>query len=107
MGTDVFKLIEDTPIFSDYIKSDEEIDQETLAKIREKYSEADEMKLHRQMINGENVEEYENYNDYVEECRAEGQAKKLINQERLSSLVPYDLGENGETKIIMVDNENV
>jgi hypothetical protein len=33
MGTDIFKLVEGTPIFADYIKSPEEVDQDTLERI--------------------------------------------------------------------------
>lgn len=105
MGTDVFKLVKDTPIFSDYIKSPEEIDSETLTKIRVVYTEAQEMKLHRQKLNGENLEEYEAYNTYVEECRAEGRLKKQEAQERLDRLVPHTIKEDNQERTVMVEGE--
>jgi len=107
MGTDVFKIINDVPVFSGYIKSDEEVDKDTLDKIRTRYSEAEEMKLHRQKLNGENLEAYEEYNSFVEECRNVGQNAKQVNQERLEQLTPYSIEDENDTKTIMVENEPI
>lgn len=106
MGTDVFKIIDDTPVFSGYIKSDEEIDKDTLTKIRARYSEAEEMKLHRQKLNGDNLAAYEEYNSFVEACRSEGQNEKLNNKSKIENLVEFEIKEGDETKIILVKNEN-
>ena len=106
MGTDVFKIIDDTPVFSGYIKSDEEIDKDTLTKIRARYSEAEEMKLHRQKLNGENLAAYEEYNSFVEACRNEGQGIKLNNKNKIDNLVEFEIKEENETKTIMINNEN-
>jgi len=107
MGTDVFKIINDVPVFSGYIKSDEEVDNDTLDKIRTRYSEAEEMKLHRQKLNGENHEEYEIYNIFVEQCREEGRIIKQANQARLARLTPYEIEDGNDTKTIMVEDENI
>ncbi len=98
---DIYKLVNNVPIFSDYIKSDEEIDKETLKKIRAKYSEADEMKLHRQKLNNENLDSYNEYNLFVESCRLDGQNIKQANQERIKQLTPYVI----EDRTIMVEYE--
>lgn len=103
MGTDVFKIIDDTPVFSGYIKSDEEIDKDTLTKIRARYSEAEEMKLHRQKLNGENLAAYEEYNSFVETCRSEGQNEKLENLMKIAELIPYEIADGEVTKTIMTE----
>lgn len=107
MGTDIFKLVEGSPIFSDYIKSPEEVDKDTLERIRSRYSQSDETKLHRQMLNGENTDEYEAYNEYVENCRAEGRSIKELNQERLGQLTPYVIEDENGTRTIMVEDETI
>ncbi len=103
MGTDVFKIINNEPVFSGYIKSDEEVDKDTLDKIRSKYSEAEEMKLHRQKLNGENLAAYDEYNSFVEECRNEGQNAKLDNMLRLAKLVSYEITDENTTTTIMTE----
>lgn len=107
MGTDIFKLVEGTPIFADYIKSPEEVDKDTLERIRSRYSQSDEIKLHRQMLNGENTDEYYEYNEYVEYCRAEGRSTKEENQQRLGQLTPHVIEDENGTRTIMVEDENI
>ena len=53
-------------------------------KIREKYSIEDELKIIRKKINGEELAKYTEYNNYVENCLAEGKlniAEKIQEQE--------------------------
>ena len=45
-------------------------------KIANKYSVEDELKIIRNKINGVNVEKYTEYNNYIEDCIAEGEAKE-------------------------------
>lgn len=52
------------------------IDQRIREKIRDKYSIEDEIKIIRNKINGEKIEEYAEYNQYVESCIQEGNLQK-------------------------------
>lgn len=103
MGTDVFKIDGNNYIPADYIKSESEVDAETLQMIREKYSESDETKIHRQMLNGEKIEEFREYNDYVNACRAIGSETKTTNAVRLSNTLETDItDESGNVRTIHV-----
>jgi len=99
---DIYKLINNNYVLVDYIKSDDEIDKETLQKIRQRYSEIEEIKLHRQKLNGENINEYNEYNAYVELCRAEGKSKKLINAEKLALTEEIEIGTDIIQKIRVI-----
>jgi len=46
--------------------------------IRKKYSVEDELKIVRNKINGIDMGKYTEYNNYVESCIAEGEAKKEV-----------------------------
>lgn len=87
MGADVFKIIKGKPVLVDYVKDNAEIDEDTVKKIREKYSEKDELKLHRQVIKkGQLTADFEEYNTFVEQCRDEGKALKLAKKAFKDSL---------------------
>lgn len=63
----------------------DEIDQQTQAKIRARYSESDEYKIHRltleALIAGKLVPQaYLDYQEYVKQCIDEGKELKIINQ---------------------------
>lgn len=107
MGTNVYRLIDENPILEDYIKSDEEINKEIVAKIREKYSQEDEDKLKRLAINAMSIAkdlpvEYDEYNNYVEECRNWGDEQKLEAQEKLELTEEIEIEENDDTRVIRV-----
>src|SRR6056297_1695821 len=56
------------------IPAESQIDNMVVKKIRQRYSVNDELKMARI---GSESQEWQDYNDYVEECRDWGQAKKL------------------------------
>jgi len=100
-GIDVYKIVNKKPVLVGYIKSDEEIDRETLAEIREKYSLEDELKVLR--LASADPESFKAYNDYVEECRAKGKQKKLDAASKLKALKKKKITENGESRTIYVE----
>lgn len=42
-----------------------------IERIRERYSESDEFAILRKKLSGTNLEEFDEYNAYVERCKAE------------------------------------
>ena len=102
MGFDVYKIINGKPVLTDYIKDNTEIDEETIKKIREKYSEKDELKLHRTVIKeGQLTPEFEEYNTYVEQCREEGKTLKLSKNAFKDSLRKVKLQDGDQEREIL------
>ncbi len=103
MGTDVFGLVNSKYLKIDYIKSDEEVNAETEAAVRAKYSVSDELKLHRLNAVTPGNPDFATYNNYVESCRATGKARKEANAAAAALLKGVDLSqESGELVKIMV-----
>lgn len=109
MGTDIHRIVNNRPQLDGYIKSAEEINKDVVTKIRERYSVDEEEKLKRLAINSlVNNEappsEYNDFNNYVEECRAWGDQKKAEAQSALAELEQVEIpeGEEGETRVIWV-----
>ena len=103
MGTDVFELIGSKYLKVDYIKSDEEVNAETEAAVRAKYSLSDELKLHRLNAITPGSSDFTAYNTFVESCRAIGKARKEANAAAAALLKGVDLSqESGELVKIMV-----
>ncbi len=79
-GIDVFGLNSEGKYEKiDYIKGDDEINLETQAAIRSKYTIEDEVKLNRlanSLPKAQEPAEFASYHEYIEECRSEGAAKK-------------------------------
>jgi len=100
-GTNVYKIKNKKPVLVDYIKSDEEIDRETLAEIRQKYSLEDELKVLRLVQT--DAAAFQEYNKYVEECRARGKQKKDEAAAKLQALKKKNITENGESRTIYVE----
>lgn len=108
MGTDVFKIKGGKLILVDYIKSEEEIDKETAEKIREKYSEKDEIKLIRRCLKrGSVTTEFEEYDAYVEGCRDAAKAVKLAKKAAKDALrkVKFQDGDN-EREVYIIPEGN-
>jgi len=102
MGFDVYKIINGKPVLTDYIKDNTEIDEETIKKIREKYSEKDELKLHRTVIKeGQLTPEFEEYNTYVEQCREEGKTLKLSKNAFKDSLKKVKIQDGDQEREIL------
>jgi len=97
MGTNIFELNDNGDYqIAGYIKSDEEVNKETAAKIREKYSLEDEVKLNRianSLSKAQTPQEFIDYNNCVEALRAEGRAQKQANAEELATLNQVEVGE--------------
>ena len=97
MGTNIFELNDNGDFqIVGYVKSDEEVNKETTAKIREKYSPEDEAKLNRianALPKAQVPQEFVEYNTYAETCRAEGRAKKQANADELATLDQVEIGE--------------
>ena len=103
MGTDVFSLINGKYLKVDYIKGDEEVNQETELAILQNYSPSDELKLLRLNQTSPNSPDFITYNSYVESCRAIGKSKKVANAAALALLKEVDLPQQfGEPVKIMV-----
>lgn len=104
MGTNVFKLNADGQYrIIDYIKSDEEINAETEAKIRQKYSINDELKLNRTAnASDASAAGFAEYNTYVETCRAEGATKKQSAATARAALTEIEIDNGGMKTKIMV-----
>jgi len=105
MGADIYKLVDGKPVLSGYIKSKEEIDAETVAKIREQYSTEDELKIHRLAIADPQLQEFIDYVNYVNTCRAEGEQKLADARTQLASLEQVELQEGEFTRKIFVEPE--
>ena len=102
MGTDVYKIVNGKPVLANYIKDNAEIDEETIRKIREKYSEKDELKLHRTVIKeGQLTPEFEEYNTYVEQCREEGKTLKLSKNAFKDSLKKVKIQDGDQEREIL------
>lgn len=102
MGADVFKIIKGKPVLVDYVKDNAEIDEDTVKKIREKYSEKDELKLHRQVIKkGQLTADFEEYNTYVEQCREEGKTLKLSKNAFKDSLKKVKIQDGDQEREIL------
>ena len=100
-GTNIYKVVNKKPILIGYIKSNEEINKETLAEIRKEYSLEEELKiLRRQAVD---KDAFQAYNDYVEECRAKGQQKKEEAATKLASLKQAEITEGEEKRMIYVE----
>lgn len=107
MGTDIHRIVNNRPQLDGYIKSVEEINEDVVAKIREKYSVNEEEKLKRLAINAlSNNEpvpvEYDEYNTYIEECRAWGDEQKALAQTQLNELTEIEIPDGEETRKIWV-----
>lgn len=103
MGTDVFGSVNGNYLKIDYIKSDEEVNAETEAAVRVKYSVSDELKLHRLNAVTPGSPDFTAYNSFVEDCRAIGKANKDANTAALVLLKEVDLPQEfGEPIKIMV-----
>ncbi len=99
-GIDVFELIDNRYIKVDYIKSDDEINKETEASIKEKYSESEELKLLR--LNDRNSQEFTNYNGYVEKCRSIGAEKRQAAAEARAVLTEIDLPQADGDEVVKI-----
>ena len=109
MGTNIFKLNEAGQYqIVDYIKSDEEIDKETFAKIKKEYpdkpeaGEPTEAKMLRLGILNPQDAEFIAYNNYVTACRLEGAAKKQSAATERTTLTEVELDNGGMKTKIMV-----
>ncbi len=103
MGTDVFGLVNSKYLKIDYIKSDEEVNAETEAAVRAKYSVSDELKLHRLNAITPGNPDFTAYNTFVEGRRATGKANKDANAAAVALLKEVELlQEFGEPIKIMV-----
>jgi len=106
-GIEVFQLVDGQYKIVDYIKSDDEIDKETFARIKEKYpdkpgsGESIEMKMLRIGILNPQDPSFLAYNDFVEKIRAEGKAEKQAAAEARAQLKEVELPqeESDEVKI--------
>jgi len=109
MGTNVFKLNESGKYqIVDYIKSDEEIDKETFAKIKAKYPDEPvsglplEIKMLRKGIVNPQDADFAAYNNFVSKCRDEGATTKATNAAKLATLKQITLTEGTMNRIIYV-----
>lgn len=103
MGTNIFKLnAENNYQIVDYIKSDLEVNAETEAAIRSKYSVSDELKLHRLNSVTPGNSDFAAYSTFAEDCRAQGNAKKNANAAKLATLKQVTIGEGNSSVIIFV-----
>jgi len=94
MGTDIYKITKNKPVLIGYIKDDNEINKETKAKIREKYSLEDELKLNRLAnIGSKPSMDFLTYNKYVQKCIDEGNTKKKDAARELKKLIKKDIKE--------------
>ncbi|HBO60552.1 TPA: hypothetical protein DD449_02630 [Candidatus Berkelbacteria bacterium] len=104
MGTNIFELNDNGDFqIVGYVKSDEEVNKETTAKIREKYSPEDEAKLNRianALPKAQVPQEFVEYNTYAEQCRAEGRAKKQANADELATLNTIEIDNGGMPQTI-------
>lgn len=110
MGTNVFKLMPDSNYkIVDYIKSDDEIDKETFAKIKAAYPDEPitglslEVKMLRIGILNPQDASFVAYNDFVDNCRAEGITKKQAAATARAALKEVALSSDGikGTKIMV------
>ena len=109
MGTDIHRIVNNRPQLDGYIKSVEEINEDVVAKIREKYSVNEEEKLKRlainALVNSEPVPaEYNDFNTYIEECRQWGDEQKLLAQTEFNALTEIEIPDGEETRKIWVRN---
>ncbi len=103
MGTNIFKLNADGNYqIVDYIKSDDEVNAETEAIIRAKYSVSDELKLHRLNAVTPGNSDFANYNVFAESCRLNGRNKKAANAAKLATLKQVTIGEGNFVDTIFV-----
>lgn len=99
-GTSVYKLVDGKPVEVDYIPSDEEIDKQTAAKIRARFNDDErEKRLRLGAINRTNPDFVE-FDEFANQCIAEGQAAKEAAALRRAELVEVTIEENGEDRII-------
>lgn len=109
MGTNVFKLNADGQYqIVDYIKSDEEIDKETFEKIKAAYPDEPggglplEVKMLRIGIINPQDAAFAAYNNFVNQCRAEGTARKQAAATARAALMEITLpGDTSGTKIMV------
>ena len=92
------------PVLIGYIKSNEEINKETNRRIRNKISVAKELKLLRLKLVGDGTieNEFNKYNDFVEQCRAKGKLKKQKAAQKRKKIEKIAIQENGEDREIWV-----
>ena len=100
-GINVYKIVNNKPVLVGYLKSEEEIDKEVLSKIREKYPLEEELKILR--LKETNPDLFQEYNDYVEECRAEGKAKKAEIAQKLEELETTTIKDGDEERVIYIE----
>lgn len=110
MGTDIFTIVNNRPQLDGYIKSVEEINKDVVAKIRERYSVDEEEKLKRLAINALANNDpiptgYNEYNSYIEQCRAWGDEQKALAQTRLTELTEIEIQEGEESRTVWVRND--
>jgi len=101
-GISIYKIVKKKPVLTDYIKSNEEINEETIAKIREKYSLDNELKILRTAKT--NTTAFTTYNNYIEQCQTEGEIKKQFAIGKVATLKKKTLTENKEKRIIYVES---
>ncbi len=102
MGTEIYRLNANSGIyeFADYIKSDEEIDNETGAKIRAKYNDNEREKRIRLGILNPQDAQFIEFDNFAEECRAEGRALKQLAADARALLIEVELPlEEGQTEV--------
>jgi len=96
MGTNIYKIVKGKPLLDGYIKDDKEINEETKAKIREKYSLEDELKLNRIAAKTSKLSaEFLVYDKYVQACIDEGSLKKKNAAKELKKLTKKEIKEKG------------
>lgn len=77
------------------ILAESQIDDKIIRKIRQKYSINDELKMARI---GNDTQEWIEYNDYVEECRAWGASEKAQAEVDMETWADFQWDEMEETR---------
>lgn len=110
MGTNVFNLNADGQYqIVDYVKSDEEVDKETFAKIKTAYPDEPisglplEIKMLRIGITNSQDALFVAYNKFVNQCRTEGTAAKAANAAKIAALKQVIIGEGAMKQNIYVE----
>ncbi len=109
MGTNIFKLNSGGNYqIVDYIKSDDEVDKETFARVKAAYPDEPgsglplEMKMLRIGITNPQDTSFIAYNNFVNQCRADGATAKAANAAKLALLKQVSLPDGMMRTVIYV-----
>ena len=103
MGTNVFELMPDGNYkIIDYIKSDDEIDLETSAKIKSRFNDDEREKRLRLGIDNPLDPQFVEFNNFAFSCRTDGRAKKQAAATARAALTEMVIDNGGMKTKIMV-----